>query len=130
MRWLSGSAARCTAWSWPHPRARCCTIWLRWKSRASLDPATSAQEAAYQTTGPSGEAGHVSLTVDASAADVVSFYKKTLESEGYEVSVTSFSGSGESVSIVTGQKGAGNVVASVSDKDGHTQVAVQYNSGG
>jgi hypothetical protein len=95
-----------------------------------IHPATSAQEAAYQTTGPSGEAGHVSLTVDADADDVVAYYKKVLESEGYEVSVASFSSSGESLSVVTGQKGGGSIVASVSDKGDHAQVAVQYNSGG
>jgi hypothetical protein len=95
-----------------------------------IHPATSAQQSVMQTTGPSGEAGQVSLTVDADADDVVSYYKKTLESEGYEVSVASFSGGGESVSIVTGQKGEGSVVASVSDKGDHAQVTVQYNSGG
>lgn len=95
-----------------------------------IHPATSAREAVFQTTGPSGEAGHVSLTVDADAEAVVAYYKTALESEGYEVSVASFSGSGESVSVVTGQKGAGNVVASVSEKGDHTQVALQYNSGG
>jgi hypothetical protein len=95
-----------------------------------IHPATSAQEAAYQTAGPSGEAGHVSLTVDAEAEAVVDYYKSALEKEGYEVSVSSFSSSGESVSVVTGQKGAGNVVASVTEKGGRTQVALQYNSGG
>ena len=95
-----------------------------------IHPATSAQEAAYQSSGPSGEAGHVSLTVAADAADVASYYKEALEGQGYEVTVTSMSGGGESISIVTGRKGGGSVVASVSDKGEHTQVAIQYNSGG
>jgi hypothetical protein len=95
-----------------------------------VHPATSAREAVFQTTGPSGEAGHASLTVDADADDVVAFYKKELEGEGYEVSVSSFSSGGESVSVVTGQKGGGSVVATVSDKGDQTQVALQYNSGG
>ena len=94
-----------------------------------VHPATSSQQAAFQTTGPSGEAGHVALTVDADADDVVSFYKEALESAGYEVSVSSFSGGGESASIVSGQKGSGNVVATVSEAEGHTQVALQYSSG-
>jgi hypothetical protein len=93
-------------------------------------PATSARQSVFQTTGPSGEAGHVSLTVDADADAVVSYYKKALEDEGYEVSVSSFSSGQESVSVVTGQKGGGSVVASVSDKGDHAQVAIQYNSGG
>ena len=94
-----------------------------------VHPATSSQEAAFQTTGPTGEAGHVALTVDADADAVVSFYKEALESAGYEVSVSSFSGGGESASIVSGQKGSGTVVATVSEAEGHTQVALQYNSG-
>lgn len=94
-----------------------------------VHPATASQQAAFQTTGPSGEAGHVALTVDADADDVVSFYKEALESAGYEVSVSSFSGGGESASIVSGQKGSGTVVATVSEAEGHAQVALQYNSG-
>ena len=104
----------------------------RWVIPAALVmvPSTSAQQAAYQTTGPKGEAGHVSLTVDAEVEAVVAYYKETLEDAGYEVSVSSFSSGGESLSVVTGQKGGGSIVASVSDKEGQTQVALQYGSGG
>lgn len=93
-------------------------------------PATTTRKSLLRSTGPTGDTGHATFTVDADADDVVAFYKVELEKDGYTVSVATYSNDDGSVSVVSGQKDGGSIIASVSDKDGRTEVTVQYNSGG
>jgi hypothetical protein len=65
--------------------------------------------------------------VDAGVAEVAAFYEEELEKAGYEVSVTTHSSGEGSLSVVTGQREGGTIIASVSQDGAETQVAVQYN---
>ena len=92
-------------------------------------PSTTAQQSLLRSTGPTGDTGQASFTVDADADDVAAFYKAELEKAGYTVSVTTYSGNEGSVSVVSGQQDGGSIIASVTDKGGQAEVAVQYNRG-
>jgi hypothetical protein len=92
-------------------------------------PATTSRKSLMRTSGPEGETGHVAFTVDASSSDVAAFYKEELEGAGYTVTVASYSSGEGSVSVVTGQKDDGTISASITDKDGRSEVTVQYTSG-
>jgi hypothetical protein len=89
-------------------------------------PATTARQSLLRSTGPAGDNGQASFTVDAAADDVAAFYKAELEEAGYTVSVTTYSGNEGSVSVVSGQKDSGTIVASVREAEGQVEVAVQY----
>ena len=92
-------------------------------------PSTTTRKSLYRATGPKGDSGHAAFSVAAAADDVVTFYKTELENMGYTVTVASFSGGEGSVSVVSGQKDGGSIVASVTEKGGGAEVTVQYNSG-
>ncbi len=92
-------------------------------------PATTTRQSLLHSTGPSGETGQASFTVDANAADVAAFYKAQLEDAGYTVSVTTYSSDDGSVSMVSGQKDGGSIIASVNAKEKPVEVVVQYNRG-
>lgn len=92
-------------------------------------PATTARQSLLRSTGPNGETGQASFSVDAGADAVTAFYKTKLEEDGYTVTVTTYSSDEGSVSIVNGQKDGGSIVASVTDRQGRAEVAVQYTRG-
>ena len=89
-------------------------------------PATTTRQSLLRSTGPTGDTGQASFTVDADAGDVAAFYKTALEEGGYTVSVTTYSGDEGSVWVVSGQKDGGSIIASVNDKEKPVEVAVQY----
>ena len=89
-------------------------------------PATTARQSLLRSTGPTGDNGQASFTVDAAADDVAAFYKAELEEAGYTVSVTTYSGNEGSVSVVSGQKDGGTIVASVREVESQVEVVVQY----
>ncbi len=93
-------------------------------------PATTSRKSIMRSTGPTGDTGHAAFTVDADSDVVAAFYKAELEKSGYTVSTASYSSDEGSISVVTGQKNGGSVVASIADKDGRSEVTVQYASGG
>jgi len=92
-------------------------------------PATTTRQSLLHSTGPSGETGQAAFTVDADAGDVAAFYKTELEDAGYTVSVTTYSSDDGSVSVVNGQQAGGSIIASVTEKEGRAEVAVQYTRG-
>jgi hypothetical protein len=92
-------------------------------------PATTARQSLLRSTGPSGETGQASFSVDADADEVAAFYKAELEKAGYEVSVTTYSSDEGSVSMVSGQMDGGSIIASVNEKERRAEVAVQYSRG-
>jgi len=92
-------------------------------------PSTTARQSLVRSTGPTGDTGQASFTVDADADEVAAFYKAELEKAGYTVSVTTYSGNEGSVSMVSGQKDGGSIIASVNDKGDRAEVAVQYSRG-
>ncbi len=89
-------------------------------------PATVASQSIMRTSGPSGDSGQASFTVDAPAAEVAEFYRSALEGDGYEVTTTTHTSGEGSLTIVSGQREGSTVVASVTEVDGQTQAAVQY----
>lgn len=89
-------------------------------------PATTARQSLVRSSGPTGDTGQASFTVDAAAAAVAAFYQAELEEAGYKVSVTTHSGDEGSISIVSGQKDGGTLIASVREEEGRAEVAVQY----
>jgi hypothetical protein len=91
-----------------------------------VHPSTTTRQSLVRSTGPAGDTGQASFTVDAAAADVAAFYKAELEGAGYTVSVTTHSSDEGSVSIVSGQSDAGSLIASVREAEGQAQVGVQY----
>jgi len=90
-------------------------------------PATTTRQSLLRSTGPTGDTGQATFTVDADADAVAAFYKAALEKAGYTVSVTTYSSDEGSVSVVSGQQDGGSIIASVNDKEGRAEVAVQYN---
>jgi hypothetical protein len=89
-------------------------------------PATTTRQSLLRSTGPAGDTGQATFSVDADADEVAAFYKAELEKAGYTVSVTTYSGDEGSVSIVSGQKDGGSIIASVNQKENRAEVAVQY----
>jgi hypothetical protein len=91
-------------------------------------PATTASQSLMRTSGPSGDSGQASFTVDAPVDEVAEFYRSALEGGGYEITTTAHSGGQGSLTIVTGRREGSTVAASVTEKDGKTLVAVQYST--
>jgi hypothetical protein len=89
--------------------------------------ATTSRRSVLRSRGPTGDTGQALFTVDAGVAEVAAFYEEELEKAGYEVSVTTHSSGEGSLSVVTGQREGGTIIASVSQDGAETQVAVQYN---
>jgi hypothetical protein len=89
-------------------------------------PATVASQSLMHTSGPSGDSGQASFTVDAPAQEVAEFYRSALEGDGYEITTTAHTSGEGSLTIVTGQREGSTVAASVTEKDGQTQAVVQY----
>lgn len=89
--------------------------------------ATTSRKSVLRSRGPTGDTGQALFTVDAGVAEVAAFYQAELEKAGYEVSVTTHSTGEGSLSVVTGQREGGTIIASVSRDGAETQVAVQYN---
>ncbi len=75
-----------------------------------------------------GAHGTLGITTERDADEVLSFYKDHMEDNGYVVQTSSFSGDGESVTVLQGHhEGDGRtLVVNVTTEDGETKVGVTY----
>lgn len=80
---------------------------------------------------PEGYGGNFQLTTKNSLQEVAAFYKDELEGAGFSVSVNSFSGGGEAMTMVAGEHEATdrNVMVNAQTRDGKTVVQVTYSKG-
>jgi len=100
---------------------------------APIIPGASEPEGNYSTSDGTSFSGAFTFTVSKSVADVLAFYEKTLEDEGYSVNKSTHSSGGKDSGLVAGEnEGANRTITAnvVEGDDGVTQVAVVYSSGG
>jgi len=88
----------------------------------------SKPEATFSATSGRGQGGAFGFKTHDSATTVVDFYKRELESSGFEVSTTKFGASGHNGGIVTGTNAGAKHKLSVmiGEENGETTVTVTY----
>ena len=75
--------------------------------------------------------GNLKVITDLSGDEVIEFYRSHMEAEGYEIQTSSFSGDGESVTVLSGQRGDDNrtLMVNVSHAEDEVTVALTYAQG-
>jgi hypothetical protein len=87
-------------------------------------------EGVFSLDTPGGRSGSATLVTDDSVDDVVAFYRKALEGDGWKVSRATYSGDmGEGATLnATSADGKRTLILGIARKDGHTTVGI-YHSG-
>lgn len=76
--------------------------------------------------------GSAEIVTDKSKDEILAFYRKAMDDEGYQIQTSSYSGSDQSVDMITGTMAdpKRNLMVNVSvDKDGEVKAAVTYSQG-
>ena len=94
-------------------------------------PPGATVEGHFSMSVDSVQRGNLQIVTDLDADEVIAFYRRKMEAEGYEIHTSSFSGDNESVTILTGhEKGDGrSLTVNVSHGGAEYSVGLTYSEG-